>query len=295
MILLNFMKTVGAQMSATFPHCDQRGNRGGSSVSAFSPGPKASAFPAASCVSRRVSRTVQWGLCLLCLLCLSLCASAHADQTPRQQMDSAIHRHLNNLMNQHAREQGWKGLRLELDNTPLSSLHQLAPCPGQIEVSGGSLTKLSRQSLRLTCDQASQGWPINVSTDMKVFLPVVISTRVINRGDNITAALLKSEETDITRASRGFYHRTAPLIGMSAKRRIRANQILTPDLIDQPQLIKRGDKVNIIASQDGISASMQGEALEKGSAAEVIRVKNLSSGKTIEAKVLEAGVVTSIF
>jgi len=82
---------------------------------------------------------------------------------------------------------------------------------------------------------------------------------------------------------------------MGAKRRIRANQILSPDLIDQPNAVKRGERVKIIATHDGISAAMSGEALEKGSLGDVIKVKNLSSGNTIEAKVLEVGVVTSTF
>jgi flagella basal body P-ring formation protein FlgA len=205
------------------------------------------------------------------------------------------HQYLHKLMSQHAQEQGWKGLRLELENTPLSSTHQLAPCPDKVEVNGGSATKLFRQQLTLTCNQPIKGWPINVSTDMKVFVPVVISTAIINRGDNISATQIKLEQIDITRNNRGFYNSTNQITGMSAKRRIRANQILTPDIIDQPQLIKRGEKVKIIANRDGISASMAGEALEKGSEGEVIRVKNLSSGKTIEAKVVELGVVTTTF
>lgn len=197
-------------------------------------------------------------------------------------------------MNKLANEKNWKGMRLVLENTPLTSIHQLAPCPTKINVSGGNPTKLSRQQLTLEC-KSTKGWPIKVSTDMQVFLPVVISTVVINRGDNITATQLKLEETDITRNNRGFYHRIDNVTGMGAKRRIRANQILSPDLIDQPQLIKRGEKIKISANRDGISASMPGEALEKGEEGEVIRVKNLSSGKTIEAKVVEMGVVTSVF
>ncbi|MNJ71858.1 flagellar basal body P-ring biosynthesis protein FlgA [compost metagenome] len=59
--------------------------------------------------------------------------------------------------------------------------------------------------------------------------------------------------------------------------------------------MRRGQQVKILASHDGINAATLGEALENGGQDAVIRVKNLSSGKTIEGKVLEAGVVTSTF
>ncbi|WP_151032265.1 flagellar basal body P-ring formation chaperone FlgA [Cellvibrio sp. KY-GH-1] len=258
-------------MSATFPHGNQRGKTGGSKISPF-----------------------------IFLVALSTCAIAgekpgqKAEQTLEQQIDQAIHQHLQTLMNQQAKENGWQGLRLAIENTPLTRTQQLAPCPTEIHVSGGSTTKLARQQLTLECAGA-KGWLIKVSSDVQLFLPVVISTSVINRGDTIQRNQLKLQENDITRSPRGFYHRLDQVTNMGAKRRIRANQILSPDLIDQPQLIKRGEKIKIIANRDGISASMPGEALEKGGEGEIIRVKNLSSGKTIEAKVVGAGVVSSTF
>lgn len=263
MISLNFIKSSGAKKSAAFPHVNQRGNRGGSSFSPF-------------------------------IFLVVLSAFATAEQTAEQQIDQAIAQHVHTMMNQHAKEQGWQGMHLTLENTLLTRPQQLAPCSKKITVTGGSATKLSRQQLTLECS-GTKGWPIKVSTDTQVFLPVVISTGVINRGENISAKQLKLQATEITRNNRGFYHRIEEVSGMSAKRRIRPNQMLSPDLIDQPQAVKRGEKVQIIATKDGIKAAMAGEALEKGAVGDVIRVKNISSGKTIEAKVVEAGVVMSTF
>jgi flagella basal body P-ring formation protein FlgA len=306
LILLKFTKTSGAKTSALFPHGDQRGSTSGSNFSprhltkisreflgrAFSIKPVNKSIARKFFVSERSRAIVFSGVSLFLF---SFSALAASNQAADEQINQAIHHHLQGLVNQHAQEQGWKGVRLRLQNTPLTSTFHLAPCPATINVSGGSASKYSRQQLILECSQSTKGWPIKISTDMKVFLPVVISTGVINRGENITARQIRLEETDITRNNRGFYNNTQQVVGMSAKRRVRPNQILTPDLIDQPQLIKRGEKIKIIANRDGISASMPGEALEKGGKGEIIRVKNLSSGKTIEAKVVEAGVVTSTY
>lgn len=300
MILLNFIKSSGAQKSATFPHLDQRGNPCGSN---FSPFPR-TGFSSITARHASASRTsigavIRWKFLVglvagLLGSILAIPALANNEATVDQQIDHAIHQHLQTLLNQQANEKGWKGMRLVIANTPLTSTSKLAPCPTKIKASGGNTSKLSRQQLTLEC-AGTKGWPIKVSSDLQVLLPVVISTAVINRGETIQRNQLQTQETDIARIQRGFYHRLDQITGMGAKRRIRANQILSPDLIDQPQLIKRGEKIKIIANRDGISASMPGEALEKGGEGEVIRVKNLSSGKTIEAKVVEAGVVSSTF
>jgi flagella basal body P-ring formation protein FlgA len=85
------------------------------------------------------------------------------------------------------------------------------------------------------------------------------------------------------------------VVGLSAKRRIREGQQLTPALLTGAVLVKRGQQVVIQANQDGIQAKAVGEALANGQLGDVIRVRNLGSEKVIEAKVIEAGVVSSTF
>ena len=265
-------------MSAPFPHNDQRGKTGGSS---FSPYPPASQRVILAC-----------GVWLIGLVGISVGASASANL--QQQIEEATAAHLQEVVGKEAKAHGWKGWRLDLATRLPSSAAKKAPCSGKVSVSGGSFAHKGRQELSAKC-HSNPNWTIPIRTEMKVYLPVVTSKTVINRGDTINRSQIQLQENEITRNLRGFYHRLDQVAGMGAARRIRVNQILSPDLIDQPQLIKRGDKIKITAQRDGISASMPGEALEKGSKGDVIRVKNLSSGKTIEAKVVEAGVVTSTF
>jgi len=53
--------------------------------------------------------------------------------------------------------------------------------------------------------------------------------------------------------------------------------------------------VKVVASNEGIEASTSGEALGDGQPGDVIRVRNTRSGKVIDAKVIEPGVVSSTF
>lgn len=258
----------GAQITRYLPHFGPRGKTSGSTFSPHQP--------------KRLS--VNWCASLLLLL-LPMASSAN------QQVDQAIQQHLEVLMRPIAQREAWNGLRIT-HNTALGS-NLPANCQQPLNVRGG-IANSSRQRLTLTCPD-QPGWRLQVTTEMQLWLPVLVTTRVIDRGEAITAADVKRQEIDINKAPRGFYHHPTQITGMGAKRRIRANQLLSPALITQPLAIKRGDKIKIVATQDGISASMSGEALENGSKGDVIRVKNISSNKTIEAKVLGSGEVASIF
>src|SRR5690606_10363778 len=117
----------------------------------------------------------------------------------------------------------------------------------------------------------------------------------IDRGRTLTANDLKLQRINIAKARRGYYNRLEDVVGLTAKRRIRAGQTLTPALLEQSMAVRRGQPVKIIASHEGIEASTSGEALSDGQPVDVIRVRNVRSEKVIDAKVLESGVVTSTF
>lgn len=232
----------------------------------------------------------------LVFLLAALLTPLHAVAEARQQIDEAVHAYLAQRLQEEASRQGWQGLRFTHDSSPLSATAALPPCsvPPQVSVSGDNPSLLVRQRYNVQCPD-HPGWTVAVVSQANVFLPVVHARTVIERGQTIGADQLKREELNIAKAPRGFFNDPDDVIGQGAKRRIRANQLITPALLGTPLLVRRGQRVTIVANQDGIAASAQGEALENGREGAVIRVKNLSSEKVIDAKVLEAGVVTSTF
>jgi flagella basal body P-ring formation protein FlgA len=211
-----------------------------------------------------------------------------------QQIDQAVTQHLTAVISAEAAKQGWQGMRFSHASSPLNSSAQLPACRQPLQVSSDSTSLLARQRLTVQCHD-QPGWSVVVSSQASIFLPAVFARQTIERGQTISAEQLRLQELDIGKAPRGFFNRLDQVVGMGAKRRIRANQALSPNVLATPLLVRRGQQVKIFANHDGISASTLGEALESGGLDAVIRVKNLSSGKTIDSKVLEAGVVTSTF
>ncbi len=230
-------------------------------------------------------------------LFIAVAANATAAQTDAaSQIDQAIATHMQQRLAEEAKRQAWQGQRHSLDTTLVGSAERLPACSQapSVTVSSNDLSVLARQRLELSCPD-SPGWSITALVQANVFLPVVHAARVIERGQTISAEQLQLQEVNIGKASRGFYNSLDEVVGQGAKRRVRAGQLIAPNLLSAPLLIRRGQQVTIIASQDGISASATGEALANGREGEVIRVRNLGSQKVIEAQVVEEGVVTSTF
>lgn len=79
--------------------------------------------------------------------------------------------------------------------------------------------------------------------------------------------------------------------GLAARTSLRAGQVLQKRLLAAAIVIKRGDPVRIRASRDGVSVEAQGEALDSGARQALIRVRNGGSGRVLQARVLDAGLV----
>ncbi|WP_235978995.1 flagellar basal body P-ring formation chaperone FlgA [Zestomonas carbonaria] len=233
---------------------------------------------------------------LLAAALLPFSALLHAESEVDRQIDQAVERYLAAQLQQEARRQGWQGMRFSHASSALNGTARLTACQGPLQVEGAddSPAPLGRQRLKVSCDD-QPGWTVLVSSQASVFIPALHAGQVIERGQGIEAGQLQVQELNAGKATRGYFQRPEEVLGMSAKRRIRAGQPLSPGLLTSPLLVKRGQQVKIVASRDGIQASTLGEALQNGQQDDVIKVRNLNSEKVIEAKVLEAGLVSSTF
>lgn len=169
-------------------------------------------------------------------------------------------------------------LRLSLCDKPLEAF-----LPPSARASG-------RVTVGVRCT-GSKPWSLYVPAGIQQFDQVVVAKRHIKRGGLVTRADLTLERQDLTRLRRGYFLHPDDVLGLIAERGIRHGTTLTPHLLEQPMAVKRGARVVIIARIGGIEARMKGKSLDNGSLGEQVRVKNLSSKKELEARVISAGLV----
>lgn len=123
---------------------------------------------------------------------------------------------------------------------------------------------------------------------------VVAAKSALDRGHVLTQADLQLKTLQVSSARAGYLTNPKEAIGMTLKRRLRADQPITRSHLDSPVLVERGQRVLMVALQDGIEARTVGEAMKKGRKGEMIKVKNESSQRIVSAVVADMGVVRMI-
>ncbi len=134
-------------------------------------------------------------------------------------------------------------------------------------------------------------WSLFVPVSVKVMAEIVVAKRGMARGTILGPDDITMERRDIARLHRGFLEDTQAAVGKKLRQRVRRNQVLTPYQLDVPLTVKRNTRVLIQASNTTVQVRMMGKALQNGSLGQIIRVRNESSNKEIDAKVIAPGIV----
>lgn len=207
-------------------------------------------------------------------------------------IEPAIEAYVTQQLAQVAHNQGWGAVRHSSSITLLGKSQKRPACQQALIIeSDGAFDPLSRQRVRATCPG---NWQVDARVQLEVQRQAVHAARSVERGERLSEQHLTLRWTVIGRQSRELFADLDQVLGHSAKRRLRAGQLITANLLADAVLVRRGEAVTIIARQPGIAASVKGQALANGAAGEVIRVRNISSDKVIDAQVLEPGVVGTL-
>lgn len=169
-------------------------------------------------------------------------------------------------------------LRLKKCDTPLEAF----------TTSGNGIRARTTIGVRCT---GSSPWTLYVPVAVEATSPVVFTTRPILRGERITSEALELRYVDLQRLPRTPINSPEQAVGMEATRALAADSPLALSNLRAPQLVKQGQEVIILAEGGGISVRMSGSALKSGGKDEMIPIKNLSSGKTLEARIVSESTV----
>lgn len=122
-------------------------------------------------------------------------------------------------------------------------------------------------------------------TDVPVPARRLLADEVIAKDD------IKWVEMRSDRLPRGTIVDINELVGMAAKRGLRAERPVQANSIQRPVLVPKGSLVTIILKTPKMTLTAEGKALDNGSAGDTIRITNTRSKKVIEAEVTGTGKV----
>lgn len=247
----------------------------------------------------RKKRTFRFFLTIFLLpLFSSIAALANADHpaNARKQIFISVQQQAMELIRQEAKRRQWTDYQAKMNLFIPDEVSQYEVCPQPLAVSmpNGDLPDLHRLRFDVRC-KSPYGWYVAVIVKPDIYLPVIVASTPLERGQVIDADSIAIKKMNIS-STRGDYQ-TQPdkIIGMAVKRRIRDRQPISLSQLESPLLVERGQRVLMIAGQNGVEARTVGEAMKKGRKGEIIKVKNESSGRVVSAVVADVGVVNMVY
>lgn len=230
-------------------------------------------------------------LCSLALLCLSaLMSTSRADSfTLPEQLIGVTQGFLEFTVEDYLATAQIEG-RYEIEVRQLDPRLRMPFCDKELTASLESPRPVGRVTTRVRCEGSSP-WTVFVPAQVRLFRNVVTAVRPLKRDAVITEQDIAMRERDIGLLGQGFLSAEDQALGQKILRPMVIDQIIAPNFLEQPQMVKKGDQVVITARSGSISVRMPGEALSDGTFNEQIRVKNLNSKRIIKANITGPGQV----
>lgn len=204
------------------------------------------------------------------------CADAKPDSDTKQ----AVEQYLEHQVKRYAASIGSQDYHIRL-----KPLRDLPECDTALQKTLSAPEEpVGRLTITLECHQP-QYWKARVRAEVEVFLPLVVAKQTISRHQLISHDDLSLKRSNIAYLRRNYFTSPDDLIGQTSRRKIIAGKIISPKMVESPQLVQRNEEVIIEATFGAMTARMKGIALESGAKGNTIRVRNLSSNKEIFATV----------
>lgn len=222
---------------------------------------------------------------LLVLILLMAQASSAAAKTTAEEIREASA----SFLEAFAEKQAEEGYQVTFETGNIDNRITLAPCSSALEVEfTGDPWKSERPSVQVSCT-GERPWRMFVASSVSINGPALVAARPLGRGERISFDMLTSRSVVVNASRRGIITDADLVEGMLVRRPVNAGSVLTPDLLEAPDAVSRGDHVIITARNGSFSVRSRGKALANASVGEQVLVENLASSRTLRANVTAPG------
>lgn len=221
----------------------------------------------------------------LILVLAFICSASHAEQ------GSQSHESIGEVVKEYIAQNINLPGEYEVTLIPLDSRLNLPQCAEPLEAfKTTTVIKAGRMTVGVRCNKEKK-WSIFTSAVIKSYQMVVVLSQTVRRGEIVTRQHLAIEKRDVSNLRDDFVTEIEPVENKQASRQLDAGSILSFRHLVEPKLVKRGDKVIITTTRTDLSIRMNGVAMMDGIKGQLISVKNQSSGRIVNATVIEPGLV----
>jgi flagellar basal body P-ring formation protein FlgA len=180
----------------------------------------------------------------------------------------------------------------QIEMEPLDSRLRLQACDRPLEAftTNNRKVALGKQTIGVKCNSPVT-WSLYVPVKVKVFRPVVITSRPLAANQLISKSDIRVVSLDIGSFNQGYVKNPEHIIGQQLKYRLSMGVVINPNSLKQQKIIKRGEMISLVAVAGKMEVRMSGTALSDGTLGQRVRVKNLSSKRVVVGVVDGPGVI----
>lgn len=165
--------------------------------------------------------------------------------------------------------------------------------PLQAFTPGGSVTT-GRISVGIRCHD-EKTWTIFTTAHIDAFQEILVLVQPVARGEVLTRRHLNLQRRNLSKVRQGFFTDYQQVLNKQATRHLGVGTVLSRRHITEPKIVRRGERVTILAASPALQIRMTGIAMMDGLKGQRIRIKNQQSKRIIEAIVQQPGMVTVNF
>jgi flagella basal body P-ring formation protein FlgA len=147
----------------------------------------------------------------------------------------------------------------------------------------------ARFTVGIRCDQPA--WSVYIPTNIESELSILVLKQAASRGASIDASDVDSQIRRVPGFATLYLTDPASLTGRHLKQATPPGTALTSELLVQDSLIRRGQRVTLLASTGGFEVRATGEAVSDAGPTGRVRVQNLNSLKIVEGQAISADTV----
>lgn len=231
---------------------------------------------------------------LLALLILALPLRAEPEPLA-QRLTDGLKEDATLALRDYLQQQGWPDTQADYQVWLSPAVAHLPPCQQAVRYQAGGQYRQpwGRRPYLVECTEPA--WQLRARVEVTLMLPVWVTAQEIQKGQTIGPGDLLEKSLDVSRLQRGFVPSNESLVGSKSTRHLRMGQLIGELDLQLAWAVRAGEGVLIRAGQQGFSATTRGTALTNAAIGEGVRVRNLSSGKEIQAWVIDKGEVETRF
>ena len=152
----------------------------------------------------------------------------------------------------------------------------------------GSEEYVGEMSFLVRVSDGRQQRQVTVRGRLEILRDIAVAARTLERDDILSAADIKIKKKWVRNIDPKLIDTPDQAVGKRVVMSLKAGAELKTALLKEPVVVKRGRNVRINLEKGAMLISTMGVSEEDGAAGSMIRVRNLSSNRTIYAKVMDS-------